>query len=148
MPALTDSESWEQPLQEETLQETVTQIALLVEPDVSEKRINALSLFLRRQDYTDAEIRYAAGELPKDKHLDNKMRYGKPLTPADFERVIDKIRKTRKVLTQKRIPENKVGDLVEEIDELKREDFGQMGFDGKDNPVYTVKSKARERIQS
>jgi hypothetical protein len=123
-------------------------IVALVEPSADPDRVQVLSQYLMAQDYTDAEIRYAARELPKDEHLDAKMRYGKPLTPADFERVISRIRRLRSVLSQQRIPEDRVQGLVEEMPELSREDFGQMGFDGQDNPVYTLRKEARQRLEN
>lgn len=147
MPALTDTEAWNSPLQPETLQDCVATIVVLVEPEMDDRRIDVLSRFLSAQDYTDAEIRYAARELPKDEHLDAKMRYGKPLTPADFERVIGRVRRLRKVLDQNWIPEKCVQDLVEEMPELNRDDFGQIGFDANDNPVYTLKKEAQQRLE-
>lgn len=147
MPALTDEAAWSAPLQAETVRDTVGMIVALVEPSADPDRVQVLSQYLMAQDYTDAEIRYAARELPKDEHLDAKMRYGKPLTPADFERVISRIRKLRSVLSQQRIPEGRVQGLVEEMSELSREDFGQMGFDANDDPVYTLKQQARQRLE-
>ena len=148
MPALTDEEAWAAPLRPETVRDTVGTIVALVEPSADPDRVQVLSQYLMAQDYTDAEIRYAARELPKDEHLDAKMRYGKPLTPADFERVISRIRRLRSVLSQQRIPEDRVQGLVEEMPELSREDFGQMGFDGQDNPVYTLRKEARQRLEN
>jgi len=147
VPALTDDEAWDAPLQSQTVQEAVGMIVSLVEPDADPGRVQVLSQYLMAQDYTDAEVRYAARELPKDEHLDAKMRYGKPLTPADFERVIGRIRKLRRVLSQQRIPEKRVDALISEMPELIREDFGQMGFDGNDNPVYTLTKQARRRLE-
>jgi len=134
------------PARPETIADTVSMIVSLVEPDADEDRVSVLTRYLSAQDYTDAEIRYAARELPKDEHLDAKMRYGKPLTPADFERVIGRVRKLRRVLGQQRIPEKRVDALVDEMDKLSRGDFGQCGFDANDNPVYTITADARQRL--
>jgi len=148
VPALTDEQAWQAPAKQETVAETVSLVVGLVEPRADADQTQVLTTYLMAQDYTDAEIRYAARELPKDEHLDAKMRYGKPLTPADFERVISRVRKLRKVLSQQRIPEKRMDALIEEMPELSREDFGQMGFDANDNAVYTIKAEARERLSN
>jgi hypothetical protein len=141
------TERWKAPATREQVAQAVMTTTALVEPAIDDSRLQALVAFLASEDYSEAEIAYAARELPKDEHLDAKMRYGKPLTPADFERIISRVRSLRKVLSQQRIPEKRMDALINEVPELCREDFGQMGFDVNSDPVYTIKADARERLE-
>lgn len=63
-------------------------VAYLMEPDMDGDRLRALVEYVSDQDWTSAELAYAANQLPCDEALDQKIRYGGHLTPADFERVI------------------------------------------------------------
>lgn len=144
MPALTDEEAWQAAAERETVADTVTMITALVEPDADKNRVSTLVSYLLSQDYTEAEIRYAAQELPKDEHLDNKMRYGKPLTPADFERVIKRSRKVRAKL-RKDMDRDTMIEMIEMEPALSRDDFGKR-HDNDNNTVYKLKAEARERI--
>lgn len=145
MPALTDNEAWEGQLRPETAQKAVGTIVSLVEPDADTDRVQVLTQYLLSQDYSDAEIRYAANELPKDEHLDAKMRYGKPLTPADFERVIKRCRKVRAQWKQEMDRDTMV-ELIEMEPRLSREDFGKR-HDRDNNTVYMLKKQARNRLE-
>lgn len=144
MPALTNEEAWETPAKRETVADTVTMITALVEPDADKNRVSTLVSYLLSQDYTEAEIRYAAEELPKDEHLDNKMRYGKPLTPADFERVINRSRKVRAKL-RKDMDRDTMIEMIEMEPRLSRDDFGKR-HDKDNNTVYKLKAEARKRL--
>lgn len=144
MPALTDTEAWEEPASRETIASTVGMVVSLVEPDADDDRVQVLTRYLCSQDYTEAEIRYAARELPKDEHLDNKMRYGKPMTPADFERVIKRSRKVRSKL-RKSMDRDTMLEMIEMEPALSEEDFGKR-HDRDNNTVYKLKADARARI--
>ena len=146
MPEFTNDEAWEAPASPETVQDAVGTVVSLVEPDADEERVQVLAQYLLAQDYTDAEIRYAARELPRDEHLDNKMRYGRPLTPADFERVISASRRIRASL-QTTMDRDTMMEMIKRIPELEREDFGTR-HNEKNQPVFLLKSDALERYKS
>ena len=146
MPEFTNEEAWEAPASPETVQDAVGTVVSLVEPSADEERVQVLAQYLLARDYTDAEIRYAARELPRDEHLDNKMRYGKPLTPADFERVIGKTRRIRASL-QTTMDRDTMMEMIGMIPELEREDFGTR-HDENNQPVFLLKSGALERYKS
>lgn len=146
MPELTDDSAWEAPAEPETIQNAVGTVFSLVEPSADEERVEVLAQYLLARDYTDAEIRYAARELPRDEHLDKKMRYGKPLTPADFERVINKTRRIRASL-QTPMERETMMEMIGMIPELEREDFGTR-HDENNQPVFLLKSGALERYKS
>jgi hypothetical protein len=146
VPEFTNDEAWEAPASPETVQDAVGTVVSLVEPDADEQRVQVLAQYLLAQGYTDAEIRYAARELPRDEHLDNKMRYGKPLTPADFDRVINQSRRIRASL-QTTMDRDTMMEMIELIDELEREDFGTR-HDENNQPVFLLKSDALDRYNS
>lgn len=144
MPALTNDEAWDRRATPETLQTVVTQTILLVAPETDERRVDAITRFLASEGYTEAELVYAARELPKDEHLDAKLRYGKPLTPADFERVIKQARRLRANLKTEMSREEMI-EIVEMHDELTEDDFGQR--QNKSNETtYLLKKEARTRL--
>jgi len=146
VPAFTNDEAWEAPAKAETVQNAVGTVISLVEPDADAERVQVLAQYLLAQDYTDAEIRYAARELPRDEHLDNKMRYGKPLTPADFERVINQSRRLRASL-QTTMDRDTMMEMIELIPSLTREDFGTR-HDERNQPVFLLKADALDRYNS
>jgi len=147
VPSLLNESAWGVPATREDASVVVATIAILVEPSADERRVEAMSSYLARQDYSKAELAYAANELPRDEHLDAKMRYGKPFTPADVERVVSKIRKVRGLLQRKRIPEAELQSIIREVDALTEDDFGVCGRDAQDRPVYTLTADARARIE-
>lgn len=67
----------------------VLKVAYLMEPDMSGARLQALVSYLADQGWSAAELTLAADRLPRDDRLDQKIRYGGRLTPADFGRVIE-----------------------------------------------------------
>jgi len=146
VPALTDEEAWEQPASRETIADTLAMVVSLVEPSADADRVQVLTRYLTAQDYTEAEIKYVADQLPKDEHLDNKMRYGKPLTPADFERVIKRCRKLR-ARWKKEMDRDTMLELIEMEPSLTRDDFGER-LDRDNNRVYLLKKQARQRLEA
>lgn len=145
MPAVYDEEAWGVPAEREHVAEAVTTTTVLVEPSISDTRVQALIAFLSEEGYSAAEMAYAARELPKDEHLDAKMRYGKPLTPSDFERVIKRSRKVRAKWRQSMGYDTMV-EMIEMTPELSREDFGHR-HDSDNRTVYMLKADARKRLE-
>lgn len=117
----------------------VSQVMDVAAPDASADRISLLARLVSQREYTAAELAYAAKELPFDDFLNNKLRYGKPIMPADFERVIDEVR-TKRRLMDRRIPESQLDELLMELPELDRSDFGQCGYDHNDRPLYVLET--------
>lgn len=146
MPDFSNDEAWERDAHPETVSAVVVSILALVEPSADSDRTEVLTQYLANRDYTDAELRYAARELPRDEHLDAKMRYGKPLTPADFERVINRSRRIRTSLRTAMDRETMI-EMIEEFDDLSEDDFGQR-HDQNNNTVFLLKKEARQRIES
>ena len=124
----------------------VSQVMDVAAPDASGDRISLLARLISQRGYTAAELAYAAQELPFDDYLNDKLRYGKSILPADFERVIGQIRQKRRLIGQK-IPERKLDELLLDLPDLSREDFGRCGFDSKGHPQYIMKAEAKAKIQ-
>ena len=130
------------------LRDALTRLALEVQPDIREQplRQKALKRRLQKRGYTKGEILYAVDELADDPELDDKLRYGGDLSAADFRRVIEPIRKTRKRLIQgKRLTEEEVWDAIDTVPDLTREDFGQNRADEIDRR-FVLTADARERL--
>ena len=93
--------------------------------------------------YSRAELEYAMTELAFDSAMNDKLRFNKPVTPADFERVITGNRKHRAAL---RTPQRdtEIRKLLAKYPELKRENFKQCGFDEFNNPLFLHVESKRE----
>lgn len=142
MPDLRDSDGWMQKADKTHPVVAVSQVMDVAAPDASADRISLLARLIAQRGYTAAELAYAAQELPFDDYLNDKLRYGKTIMPADFERVIERVRVKRRLIGQK-IPESKLDELLLDLPDLSRDDFGQCGFDGNGNAVYVMKKEAR-----
>lgn len=109
-------------------------------PDAPADRISLLARLIAQRGYTAAELAYAAQELPFDDYLNSKLRYGKPIMPADFERVIEQVRTKRRLLGE-RIPESQLDEVLLDVDGLSRGDFGVCAYDSNGQPIYTMKQE-------
>lgn len=90
--------------------------------------------------YSEAELKYAAQELLYDGTIDWKMRNDKPITAADFERIVSKHRSMRRKLDLLLHP-SQMNRLIEEFPRLlSSSDFGIGGYDADNQPLFRYKS--------
>lgn len=139
-------EAWTEPAGEELVAQAVTKIVQLVQPsrETDEEWLQAFVGFVVGEGYTEGEIRHAAAALPKDEHLDNKLRYGRSFTPADIERVIKTVRRARANLKTS-MTRAEMQTAIEMEPALSREDFGKR-HDQDNTPVFLLTAEARTRI--
>lgn len=126
----------------------LTRLSLEVQPDIldDQARKKALYARLRKREYTTGEILYAVDELSDDPELDEKLRYGGDLSAADFRRVIEPIRETRRRLKGGQIlTEDEVWQAVQTIPELERDDFGGCREAG-EKRRFILKSEAYDKL--
>ena len=144
------SEKWKSPVSSGELTDALTRLALEVQPDIRDQplRQKALRQRLEQRGYTKGEILYAVDELADGPELDDKLRYGGDLSAADFRRVIEPIRKTRRRLRQgKVLTEEEVWRAVDTVPQLKREDFGACRPEESDRR-FILKKQARQRLEA
>lgn len=147
MPSLL-SENWTLRAGEQHITDALTRLALEVQPSIIERdaRLGALVRRLQKRSYSKGEILYAVDELADNPDLDDKLRYGGDLSAADFRRVIEPIRETRRRLMSGEIlTEGEMWRAAETVPELSTEDFGQCRDQTHDRR-FTLKSEARERL--
>lgn len=121
-----------------------------MQPSIKDQplRQKALRKRLEKRDYSKGEILYAVDELADDPELDDKLRYGGDLSAADFRRVIEPIRSTRKrLIGGKMLTEEEVWDAVDTIPELEREDFG-AALPDEEKRRFVLSSDARNRLDT
>jgi len=142
------SRKWEEQPSKQELGDALTRLSLEVQPDIldDQARKKALYARLRKREYSKGEILYAVDELADDPELDEKLRYGGDLSAADFRRVIEPIRETRRRLKGGKIlTEEEVWQAVETIPELAREDFGECREATKQRR-FILKSEAHSKL--
>jgi len=95
--------------------------------------------------YSEAELKYAAQELLYDSTIDWKMRNDKPITAADFERVVAQHRAMRRKLGLLLHP-SQMNKLIEEFPRLlSAGDFGIGGYDADNQPLFRYKADPSTR---
>jgi len=146
VPDLRDDDGWMVPAENSHPVVAVSQVMDVAAPDASADRISLLARLISQRGYTAAELAYAAQELPFDEYLNDKLRYGKSIMPADFERVIKQVRKKRSLLGKK-LTEQKMEELVMELPDLKRSDFGVCSRNSKDDPIFILKAENRNKME-
>jgi len=142
------SRKWEEQPSKQELGDALTRLSLEVQPDIldDQARKKALYARLRKREYSKGEVLYAVDELSDDPELDEKLRYGGDLSAADFRRVIEPIRETRRRLKGGKIlTEEEVWQAVETVPELSREDFGECR-DATKQRRFMLKSEARPKL--
>jgi len=142
------SQEWNQPPSKEDLGAALKRLSLEVQPDILDQPLRKKALYarLKKREYSKGEILYAVDQLADDPELDDKLRYGGDLSAADFRRVIEPIRETRRRLKEGKIlTQEEVWDAVETVPELGREDFGACRDEQKQRR-FILKSEARERL--
>lgn len=82
------AEAFTRPAGEGLVLQAIDQVTLSMGIAISAERQAAMALALLSESYTEAEIQMAARDLCSDTVLDDKLRFGYTLTPADFKRVI------------------------------------------------------------
>jgi hypothetical protein len=101
---------------------SILKVAYLMEPDMSSERLQALVAYVADQDWSQAELAHAADRLPRDQRLDEKIRYGGRLTPADFERVIEGAKEVAETI-KKPLTARQMERAIELEPQLTRPDF-------------------------
>ena len=120
-------------------------VVYLMEPDMEGDRFRAMVQYLADQDYTAAELAFAAGRLPRDPELDEKIRYGGRVTPADFERVISGNRRLRSRI-KKPMFRGQAEEAIELEPELTWGDFERQSRPHDDEDRWVVTDEALGRI--
>jgi len=142
------SPKWRREISSGELSDALTRLALEVQPNITDQplRQKALKRRLEQRGYTKGEILYAVDQLADDPELDDKLRYGGDLSAADFRRVIEPVRETRRRLIDgKVLTEDEVWQAVETVPDLGREDFGTCRPD-EQKRRFVLKADARERL--
>ena len=117
-------------------------VAYLMEPDMSNDRFRALVEYLADQDWTNEELTHAANVLPKDQQLDQKIRYGGRLTPADWERIISGIRSIAESIKMP-LTKEQMEQAIQLEPGLSRGDFKKTSQPHDDEPdPYLLSEKA------
>ena len=108
-------------------------VAYLMEPDMGSDRLRALVEYVADQDWTATELSHAADVLPRDDQLDQKIRYGGNLTPADFDRVIEEIRGLAEGI-KKPMGKAKMRRVIQLEPGITRDDFERVSQPHTDDP--------------
>ena len=100
-------------------------VVYLMEPDMEPDRLKALVEYISVQGWSAEQLAHAADVLPRDQKLDEKIRYGGRITPADFERVIMEV---EEVLEKVKVPMDArhMRLMIQLEPALSREDFEQL----------------------
>lgn len=144
------SPRWRREISRGELTDALTRLALEVQPSIREQplRQKALRRRLEKREYTLGEVLYAVDQLADDPELDDKLRYGGDLSAADFRRVIEPIRQTRRRLVDSKVlTEEEVWQAVETVPGLERDDFGVCRGEGRERRFCLI-AEARERIET
>jgi len=146
-PSLREADAWEGEAERETV---VTAVALVFSTmgagaggDTGEQKRTVQMVAAR--GYSEAELKYAAQELLYDSTIDWKMRNDKPITAADFERIVAQHRSMRRKLELLLHP-SQMNKLVENFPRLlSAEDFGIGGYDADNQPLFRYKADPSTR---
>jgi len=120
-------------------------VVYLMEPDMEGDRFRAMVQYLADQDYTAAELAFAADRLTRDEELDEKLRYGGRITPADFERIIAGHRRLRSRI-KKPMYRGQAEEAIELEPDLTWEDFDRQDRPHDDRDSFVVTDEALGRI--
>ena len=136
MPSILNESAWLEPATPEQAAEAVSMILMMTDQNQSDERVAMFNRMIAGRGYSRAELAWAAREMPFDEQVNDKIRYRQPITPADFEAVVKRIRKTRSKL-KRPITQKQVDELCDEYpDALSPEHFGCCGYDDYNNPLY------------
>lgn len=143
-PSLLAPVLWDEPATVADVVSLVSTVVALFQPkagtdEASEAaeaaHISLLVNLVAARGYSRGEVAHAMHEMPYDEEMNAKLRYKAPVTPADFEACINRVREHRAML---RTPQTEEGmrSLLSKYSELKREHFHQCGFDARNAPIY------------
>lgn len=143
MPLLLDKQAWIVPATQGNVIRSVTTIMAMYQPGAGPDHLNLLVNLVGSRGYTRHELEFAVTELAYDEKMNDKLRFNKPVTPADFERWIKPHRKHRAALKM-RIPLKHVNFLLQTYPELDRTHFYPSGTSEHDKRLYRyMPSQAR-----
>jgi len=120
-------------------------VAYLMEPDMASERLQALVAYVADQNWSPAELSHAAERLPRDQQLDQKIRYGGRLTPADFERVIQGAKAVAETIKQP-LTRDQMERAIELEPELDRTDFTRQKRPHDDNDRWLLGDEPLEQL--
>ena len=136
VPSILDDDAWQEPATGTQAARAVTVVHLVYDQPISDDRAAMFTRMIAKRGYTAAELAYAAQQMPFDEEVNDKVRYGRPIMPADFEQCIRKVRRTRSML-RRPISQSQVDELCDEWPETLTPDaFGCCGYDDYNNPLY------------
>lgn len=95
LPSVTNDEAWRVAASTSHVTASVSFVLGACEPNADDKRVALFTRMVLARGYAAAELAYAARELPYDDVVNDKLRFNRPVMPADFERLIKDIRKKR-----------------------------------------------------
>lgn len=120
-------------------------VAYLMEPDMSSERLQAMVAYVADEGWSAAELAHAAERLPRDERLDEKIRYGGRLTPADFERVIEGAKEVAETIKQPLTAEQ-MERAIELEPELSRSDFSRQSRPHDDHDRWLLDDEPLEEL--
>lgn len=136
MPELRKVEAWEQPASPEMVSTAISMVLAIWEPDADGDRVPTLRSLIRERGYGQAELAFAARELLYDEKVDRKRQFDNPITVADFERHIVRLKRLRSRLQQK-LRLEAVNDLIADWPDLiSWDDFGICDYTAANTPLY------------
>ena len=111
-----------------------------VEPGASDERVQMFARMIhhraRRNRWGEAELAWAALELPFDTVVNDKLRFNRPVMPADFERLVEEIRSLRCSLRFPMSARQRQKLIERYAGEIDSSRFHVCGFDRDNQPLY------------
>jgi hypothetical protein len=145
LPSISDEQLWLVPAERSHVTAAVSHVLAACEPGAQSERVALFARMVALRCYTAAELAYAAQELPFDQVVNDKLRFNRPVMPADFERIIKLHRKKRAKL-RRAMPLADAEELAMEFpDELSIEHFHCTGFDDDNRALYRYFPKRTTR---
>ena len=122
------------------ISEAVAFVLAAVEPGTSQQRMSAFAALIglrtQHKRWGAAELALAALELPFDAVVGDKVRFNRPVLPADFERVIAGHRRLRRTLRDPMSASERRRLIEHGGSEIDASGFRVCGHDEKNQPLY------------
>lgn len=130
---------WDEPATPQEVTALVSTVVALFQPkgeDPSTERehVALLVRLVATRGYKSGEIAHALHEMPYDEEMNAKLRYRAPVTPADFEASINRVRKHRAWL-KTTMTEQELNEFLRANPDFTKSQFG-VRHDSKNNPIY------------
>lgn len=138
-PSLLAPVIWDEPATVSEVANLVSTVVALFQPksdDVQAEaaHVSLLVTLVAARGYKRAEVAHAMHEMPYDEEMNAKLRYRAPVTPADFEACINRVREHRAWL-KTTMTQQELNEFLRAHPEFDKSHFG-VRHDAKNNPIY------------